>query len=65
LNRHREVTSGDETASGLLGDDLAVLPKIYGSAVHARYLARRLSGSSHPATDAGGKTLRLFRSFTI
>jgi hypothetical protein len=48
----------------LLGNDLAVLPKINRRPVHPSHLARCLAGSSQTATYAGCKTLRLFGLLT-
>jgi len=65
LSRLRDARSGDETALRLLRDDLAVLPKIHGRAVHAGDFSRGLSGSSHSASDVGGEALMFFGSFAF
>jgi hypothetical protein len=39
VNQIAQVEVGASSSSGLLCDNLAVLPKIYGSAMHARHLA--------------------------
>src|SRR5580698_5374932 len=51
--------------SGFFRDDLAVLPEIDGTAVHARALAAGFCCAAHSAADARGEALRLFWSFAL
>jgi len=50
---------------GLLRDHLAVLPKIYGGAVHTGDFSSSLRRSAQPATDSRGKAFRFFGSFAF
>jgi hypothetical protein len=49
----------------LLRDDFAVLPEVYGRAMHARDFAGGLSSSSHSATNTRGEALRFFGRFAF
>ena len=48
----------------LFGYNFAVFPNVNRRSVHSRHLPGSTCGTPHPATDTGGKALRLLRRFS-